>query len=181
MIEEWENIDLCKSYQVSNIGNVRSLDRIQKYRTGTTTTIKGKEMKKYLSIKGYVKVCLNSKKYNVINKHFSVHRLVALAFIPNTDNKPQVNHINGIKTDNRVENLEWCTHKENLIHAYKTGLLTKIHSFDFRRTSLTKELVLEIRNLIENERFSNRQISDKYNLSMLCIWQIKNRKTFKNI
>jgi len=60
----------------------------------------------------------NNKKVKII----TVHRLIAMHFIENIDNKPFINHINGIKTDNRIENLEWCTHRENCNHAYKTGL-----------------------------------------------------------
>lgn len=69
---------------------------------------------------GYLSIRLNKngKRYK-----FKVHRLVAMNYIANPENKSQVNHINGIKKDNSFENLEWCTPSENMIHAYKTGLI----------------------------------------------------------
>ena len=81
----------------------------------------------YREHKGYMTVSLskNNKKHYV-----SLHRLIAKAFIPNLENKPQVNHINGIKLDNRISNLEWCTARENIQHACNTGLnkVFKIHT-----------------------------------------------------
>jgi len=77
----------------------------------------GRVLKNTLSL-GYPKLEL----CNTSIKSFLVHRLVAQAFIPNPENKRTVNHINGVKTDNRVENLEWCTYAENLQHAVDTGL-----------------------------------------------------------
>ena len=68
---------------------------------------------------GYLRVSLSNK--NKFKKYL-IHRLVAESFIENTENKPFVNHINGNKSDNRLENLEWCNNSENMIHAYKIGL-----------------------------------------------------------
>ena len=89
-------------YQVSNFGNVISL-------------ITNKR-RKFNIRNGYVLVNLYKDKKM---KNKLVHRIVAEAFIPNLKNKPEVNHINGVKSDNRVENLEWCTSKDNIKHSYK--------------------------------------------------------------
>ena len=76
------------------------------------------------STKGYLKVSLNQNKYK---REFAVHRLVAMTFLPNTEHKPQVNHIDGNKENNCITNLEWVTGSENIIHAVKTGLRNKAH------------------------------------------------------
>jgi hypothetical protein len=80
---------------------------------------RSKFLKPNVDERGYERVALY---INGKAKNYRVHRLVAEAYIPNLDNKPQVNHKNGVKTDNRVENLEWCTNAENQQHAWDNGL-----------------------------------------------------------
>ena len=105
-------------YKISNIGNLKSIQRNMKRGRGTVL-VKDRIIKQATSMYGYktVVLCKNNVHYNK-----RVHRLVAQAFIPNPMNLPFVNHIDGIKTNNKISNLEWCTASENGLHAYRTGL-----------------------------------------------------------
>ena len=108
--EIWKDIPKYNGlYEISNLGNVRNKRN-------------GQLLKGYINENGYCIVGLYSRNENK-TVHYRVHRLVAEAFIKNHDNKRTVNHINGIKTDNRIDNLEWATHKENLKHARNNGLI----------------------------------------------------------
>ena len=122
MQEIWKDIkDFEGFYQVSNLGNVRSLDRIVRCNTGYAN-IKGKLLKPILHKKGYYKVDLSKEGKS---KRYFIHRLVALTFLENKENKEQINHIDGNKKNNCINNLEFCTNYENYIHAKTTGLIDK--------------------------------------------------------
>jgi hypothetical protein len=118
--EEWKEIeDTNGIYEISNYGQVRTLSRTVIRNTQGNFEKEGQLIKSYLTPKGY---CRTQVKKGNKYKNVMVHRLVADAFIPNIDNKPFVNHKNGIKHDNHFQNLEWCTSSENQIHAYDNGL-----------------------------------------------------------
>ncbi len=117
--EEWKPVsDYEGYYEISNYGNLKSLSRIIPFRNSQRTLpevfVKGTVSKE----RGYLSYCLSKNKIGFGKK---AHRLVAMAFIPNPENKPDINHLNG-KDNNFYLFLEWCTPKENVKHAWNTGL-----------------------------------------------------------
>ena len=125
MEEIWRDIKGYEGlYQVSNLGRIKSLAR--NIHLPTCTKFISEKILNLCTckLKGYIKITL-------MRKSFKVHRLLAQAFIPNPENKPQINHIDGIKKNNCVSNLEWCTAKENNIHAFKTGLRPSSKDINF--------------------------------------------------
>ena len=165
MTEEiWKDVQGYEGlYQVSNLGRVKS------FQLGEGTLLNPS-----LARKGYlcVELRLSGKR-----KRFRIHRLVAMAFIPNIENKPEVNHINGIKTDNRIENLEWVTHLENISHAWNTGLGKA--GEDHYQAAFTNEQVLYIRNNPDN--LTTSELGRKFEVDSWLISLVQTGKTYKNV
>ena len=169
MKEMWKDIKGYEgSYQVSNLGNVKSLNR---------RWVKKEEfLTQSLTKDGYCKVRLFNKSKG---KTARVHRLVAEAFIPNSKNKPTVNHKDGNKLNNKVDNLEWLDRHEQLKHAYKLGLKEKVKA----RRKLTDEEVREIRATYKRQSTEHGTVAlaKKYGVTDCTIGFILRGITYKDV
>lgn len=165
-------------YQVSNFGNVKSLVRTVKKSDGRYMTIGGRILKKAIRRGGYYGACLrkdNSSKtiYN--------HRLVALAFIENEFNYDCINHKDGCKENNHVENLEWCTRSMNIRHAIDTGLIVHAKGINSSNVKLKPSNVLKIRCLCLDNNMSPKDIALVYGVSVSQVYAIHHRTTWKHL
>ena len=137
MQEIWKDIEGYEGYKVSNLGRIKSLNY--------NHTGKEKILKLRLNSDGYyyVFLCKNGEM-----KNFKVHRLVALSFIPNPENKECIDHINGIKVDNRVENLRWCTQKENMNYPLAKKNISQSQINNPKKSKTVLQLDINTRKII---------------------------------
>jgi hypothetical protein len=163
-VEIWKDIEGFENkYQVSNLGNVRSLDRIDsigRFKNGSIRKVSKEK-------DGYCYITLIGDKSKT--KSFFVHRLVANHFKIKASDNLQVNHIDGNKDNNSASNLEWTTSQENVIHSLRLGLRKSGEDHPFSK--LNNKQVLEIPNLLKIG-YSQKKISDIYNVSYSTIKNI---------
>lgn len=165
-------------YLVTDTGDIISTERRWKTRTGELYIVPRRhviQQGKFWT--GYKKVSIN----NASGKRdtLSVHRLVAKAFVPNPENKPQVNHIDGNKENNNASNLEWVTHGENSRHAVKLGLQKGKPGESHPLSKVTEAEVIEMITDMKNGA-SNKDLGLKYKLNPNYISLIRSKKRWKN-
>ena len=171
MEEIWKDVkDYEGYYRISNCGNVKSIKFTNRYGTFSRNFLLNLNITAY----GYhaVMLCKNRN-----NKFIGVHRLVAIAFIPNPENKPCVNHRDFNRTNNNIENLEWVTHRENIVYSISHGRRDHLKLENSTNCKLSLNDVIHIRSL--SGKLTKRKIAKMYNVCDSNIWRIIHNKTWK--
>lgn len=161
--EIWRETPYCSDYLVSNFGRAKS------FKNGKAKILKPNIRSGYLS----VQLSKDGKQ-----KNFVVHRLVAQAFIPNPEGKPEVNHIDGHPLNDYVGNLEWATQSENIRHAFNIGSKINPQGEDCSWAKLTNEQVVQIRT--NPDGLNLKQLAEKFGVHENTISQIQRGRNFKN-
>ena len=175
IMEEWRDITGYEGYyQISSFGNARSVNRTVKVGSWITRRMNGRLLIKMVN-QGYFNVNLCQ---HGVPKTIRVHRLVALTFIPNPKNKPSVNHKNGDRYDNRVENPEWVTPSENLKHASENGLLSPSRGENHGGSKLNE---FQVRVIKKCNDLYGRELGEVFNITAHTIHAIKAGRIWKHV
>lgn len=167
MSEVWINIpDYEGLYKCSNYGRIK--------RTISNRCVKERILKGSVH-RGYLMVTLSK---NAVHDRRMIHRIVAGLFLHNPEWKPLVNHLDSNPTNNKVENLEWCTQSENIQHSFKTHNRLGENS---PMGILKDKQVLEIRTLYASGNYTETNLADRFNMSRGCINSIVSRKTWTHL
>lgn len=165
-MEQWKPIPGYEGYyEASTDGRIRSVDRVVPHGVHGFCKQKSKILKYALDAKGYPRVALSDTRGI---KTYTIHRLMALTYLGDRPQRHEINHVSGIKTDNSLKNLEYCTKSENAIHSFKMGLQKPKKGTLNGMAILTDQAVKEIRDYVANcgKRYYGRdQLAKKYGVS----------------
>lgn len=177
-MEEWKDIPGFNSYQVSNLGNIRTIGRMVVNKGQFERKISARNLAPMNNGRGYLAASIQIKGQG--KKNLYIHRLVASLFIPNPDNLPEVNHIDGDKSNNNISNLEWVSTQQNRDHAVRTGLIRRgerIHS-----SKLTADQVLLIYDtVIKNPSINKSELGRKYGINCTTVIKIQRKQRWKHL
>ena len=179
MQEIWKDVvGYVGYYEVSNKGNVRSVSRKVNNFKGESAKRKGVNMAFVTTKAGYKRVSLRMLG---TKRTFRVHRLVAEAFLPNPHQLAEVNHLNGIKDDNRLENLEWVDRRRNIDHAKEHNLFNSPKGSNHHKATITEDTVRAMRKLYAEGNHTQKQISEEFSVHLSKAKHILAGRTWKHV
>lgn len=177
MKEVWKPVKGYEGiYEISNLGKVKSLSRIKKcgWKDSKPQITKEKILKQHIDNLGYERVKL-------LDGSKTVHKLLAETFLPNPDNYNEINHKDGDKLNNSLDNLQWCTRSENIKHAFEIGLKTPKKGEENNKSKLKENDVREIRKLFSTGNYSKSELGRMFGVTASAVYYIIKNKTWKDV